>query len=69
MNKKDYKILLVSTNTSYRFSNLETDQLAGYLRINGYNADLFHPHSKNMLEDIKNLPLTYDLYYFCVTKY
>ena len=68
MNKKELKTVLVSTNTSYRFSNLENDQMAGFLRSKGYSIDLYYAHGRDMEYKLNNLPLDYDLYYFSLSK-
>ena len=67
MNKKELKTVLVSTNTSYRFSNLENDQMAGFLRSKGYSIDLYYAHGRDMEYKLNNLPLDYDLYYFSLS--
>ena len=67
MNKKELKTVLVSTNTSYRFSNLENDQMAGFLRSKGYSIDLYYAHGRDMEYKLNNLPLEYDLYYFSLS--
>jgi radical SAM superfamily enzyme YgiQ (UPF0313 family) len=65
--KDDYKILLVTINNLWRYSNVGIDQIAGYLRKKGYHVDILYCHTGVVYEKvIKELELKYDLYGFSV---
>lgn len=65
--KRQYKILLISINNLWRYSNVGVDQLAGYLRKNRFLVDILY-HHKNLCVDevIESLGLDYDFYGFSV---
>ena len=65
--KQDLKILLISVNNLWRYSNVGIDQIAGYLRLKGYNVDILYHHTKvNYDEVIDKLSLDYDIYGFSI---
>lgn len=65
--KSDLRILLVSINNIWRYSNTGVDQIAGYLRENGFLVDIKYFHKKETYEDIiKNIESNYDLIGFSV---
>lgn len=65
--KETYKILLVSINNLWRYSNVGVDQIAGYLRMRGFYVDIFYHHKNLNYDEIaEKLPCDYDLYGFSV---
>ena len=67
MNSKNNRILFISISSVERFSNTGVDQLAGYLRENGYHVDIKYYHKKESLDYIKQDVLgKYDLYGFSI---
>lgn len=65
--KERYKILLISVNNLWRYSNVGIDQIAGYLRKKGFCVDILY-HHKNLYVDevIKSIDLSYDFYGFSI---
>lgn len=63
----NYKILLITINNLWRYSNIGVDQIAGYLRLKGYHVDIMYHHKRMRYDEIKEkLELRYDLYGFSV---
>lgn len=63
----DLRVLLVSINNIWRYSNTGIDQLAGYLRENGFSVDIKYYHNKETCKDIiGNLQNQYDVIGFSV---
>ena len=65
--KETFRILLISVNNLWRYSNVGVDQIAGYLRNKGFCVDLLY-HHKNLHYDeiIESLGLDYDFYGFSI---
>lgn len=65
--KIKYKILLISINNLWRYSNVGIDQITGYLRNDGYVVDVFY-HHKNLRFDeiISSFPSDYNFYGFSI---
>jgi len=63
-----YRLLLISINNLWRYSNIGIDQIAGYLKKrNPFTVDIFYHHKRiNEDEIIKKLDLNYDFYGFSV---
>lgn len=68
VNKKDYRVLLISFNSAWKHGNIGIDQLAGFLRKKNFNVDLIHVRTRvddlEVFETIKN---DYFFYGFSVT--
>jgi len=66
-NRKTFKILLISVNNLWRYSNVGVDQIAGYLRNKGFSVDILY-HHKNLHYDevVEELVLNYDFYGFSI---
>lgn len=61
------KILLISVNNLWRYSNVGVDQIAGYLRLKGYNVDILYHHKNVDFAEVKiKLDLDYHVYGFSV---
>lgn len=64
---KNHKILLVTINSLWRYSNLGLDQIAGYLRNKNYDVDMLYHHEKvDIKKIISKLDYKYDIYGFSV---
>lgn len=65
--KESYRILLVSVNNLWRYSNVGVDQIAGYLRQKDFSVDILY-HHKNLRYDeiIPKISADYDFYGFSV---
>lgn len=63
----NFKVLFISINNVWRYGNIGMDQLAGYLREQGYNVDIKYFSNRSNLNDIiSNIDMNYDLYGFSV---
>lgn len=62
------RLLLISINNLWRYSNIGIDQIAGYLRKKNFRTvDVFYHHKRiNVDEIINNLDLNYDFFGFSV---
>jgi radical SAM superfamily enzyme YgiQ (UPF0313 family) len=61
--KNEIKVLLISINNTWRYSNIGVDQIAGYLRKKDYSIDILYSHKGVQFENVKNsLQLKYDVY-------
>lgn len=60
---KKCRILLISINTNWRYSNVGIDQVAGYLRSINFEVDILYHHQNINFDDvIKSLDLSYNIY-------
>lgn len=67
MQNLEKRVLFVSISSVERFSNTGVDQLAGYLRLKGYNIDIKYYHKHESVEYIQQDVLkNYDVYGFSV---
>lgn len=68
MNRKEYRVLLISFNSAWKHGNIGIDQLTGFLRKKGFNIDLLHVRTRvddnEVFETIKD---NYQFYGFSVT--
>lgn len=63
----ELRVLLVSINNIWRYSNTGIDQLAGYLRENGFHVEIKYYHNKETYKDIiDDLQDPYDFIGFSV---
>lgn len=60
---KEIKILLISISKATKYSNAGIDLIAGYLRSQGYHADIRYFHQGETYNEIvRCIPLNYDVY-------
>lgn len=65
--RNKYKILLISINNIWRYSNVGVDQIAGYLRKKGFNVDIYYYHKKLIVDEVfDSLRIDYDFYGFSI---
>ena len=65
--RASFKILLISINNLWRYSNVGVDQLAGYLRNKGFAVDILYHHKNLRYEEVvKEIAPNYDFYGFSI---
>lgn len=68
VNKESYKILLIAVNNAWRHGNIGLDQLAGFLRLRGFNTDIAYFRKADDPDQIfDKIKDGYNFYGFSVT--